>query len=297
MSKKLLFIFNPHSGRQTMKNSLFDIIDTFSKGGYEVTVRPTQAPNEAYNIIHDTAAQYDTVVVSGGDGTLNEGVRGIMSLPADKRKALGYIPTGTTNDFAKSRGMSMDMVEAAKNIVEGKTFEGDIGIFNKEKCFNYVAACGAFTDVSYDTPQAYKNVLGHLAYLLEGIKKLPSLETYHVKLECEEARVEDDFFLILVMNSTRMGGFTVSGMIDVDLSDGLFEIVLVKRPVNIIQFQEILNAVINGDEDTDIFKLIRTAAADIELDEAVKWTLDGEYGGTYKKVRIDVAQGAMKYIG
>ena len=297
MNKRLLFVFNPNSGKQALKSNLFDIIDIFTKGGYEVTVYPTQAPDEAYNIIKEKAADFDTVVVSGGDGTLNEGVRGILSLPPDLKKAIGYIPTGTTNDFAHSRGLSMNMLEAAKNIVSGKTFEGDVGIFNESKCFNYVAACGAFTDVSYDTPQNYKNMFGHMAYFFEGIKRLTNLETHHIHLTCEQAEIEDDFFLVIVLNSTRMAGVKLDSMIDVDLADGLFEIILVKRPVNIMQIYEVFDAVINGREDASTFKLIRTSKAQIEFLDEIKWTLDGEYGGTHKKVSIEVAQGAMKYIG
>ena len=297
MNKKLLFIFNPRSGRQTLKNSLFDIIDTFTKGGYDVTVRPMQAPGDAYEMIRNTIHDFDTIVVSGVDGTLNEGVRGIMSFPKEERKALGYIPTGTTNDFAQSRGIPVDPVKAAENIVKNRCFEGDIGVFNGNRYFNYVAACGAFTDVSYDTPQSSKNIFGHMAYLFEGLKRITNLESFHVNLKCKEAEVDDDFFLLLVMNSTRMGGFSIDGMIDVDLSDGLFEIVLVKLPLNIIQIQEIFMAITNGQEDSNKFKLIRTSCAEIKFDEEIKWTLDGEYGGAYDRVSIDVYNKAMKYIG
>lgn len=297
MGKRMLFILNPHSGKQQMKNSLLDIIDIFTKGGYDVIVHPTQAAGEAYNIIKNAAAQYDSIVVSGGDGTLNEGVRGIMSLPPEKRMALGYIPTGTANDFAHSRGISTNLTEAAENIVKGKTFAGDIGVFNKNKFFNYVAAFGDLTEVSYDTAQSTKNVFGYMAYLFEGAKRLARLESYHVRLKCKEAEIEDDFFMVLVMNSTRMGGFSVDKMIKVDLSDGLFEIVLIKLPVNPIQIQEILTAITNDQEDSEKFKLIRTASAQIETDEEVKWTLDGEFGGRYRKVTIDVDKQGMKYMG
>lgn len=297
MNKKMLFIFNPHSGRQTLKNSLFDIINTFTKGGYDVTVRPMQAPGDAYEMIRNTIHEFDTIVVSGGDGTLNEGVRGIMSFPKNERKALGYIPTGTTNDFAQSRGIPVDPIKAAENIVENHCFDGDIGIFNGNRYFNYVAACGAFTDVSYDTPQSSKNLFGHMAYLFEGLKRLTTLESFHISLKCETVEIDDDFFLLLVMNSTRMAGFPIDSMVEVDFSDGLFEIVLIKQPLNIIQMHEIFTAITNGQEDSSKFKLIRTARAEIQFDEKIKWTLDGEYGGSYDRVSIDVCNKAMKYIG
>ena len=165
--KKLLFIYNPRAGKGQIRNNLLDIIDTFVKAGYIVTARPTQYAGEAVGLAADRTAKYDLVVCSGGDGTLDEVVTGIMK--SVRRRPIGYIPAGSTNDFAQSLNIPKNMAEAAKIAVSGRMFACDIGSFN-EKTFVYIAAFGLFTEVSYETSQDVKNVLGHMAYLLEGMK-------------------------------------------------------------------------------------------------------------------------------
>lgn len=300
MAKKLLFVFNPRSGKAQVKNYIFDITDIFTKGGYDVTVRPTQGPDDAYNSIKKKAAEYDVIVVSGGDGTLNEAVRALMSFSIDERKPLGYIPAGTTNDFASSRGISADILEAANQIVEGNTFQCDIGLFN-DKYFTYVAAFGAFTDISYDTPQEIKNILGHAAYLLEGLKKLTNLQSFHIKLRSGDTEIDDYFFLGLILNSTRIAGFNIKHLESetrIDLSDGIFEIVLIKKPVTFMQLQEILMSMLMGGiQENEQFCLIRTSSVHISSDEEIKWTFDGEFGGAYSEVQMDVLNKAMTFMG
>ncbi|MDY3032146.1 MAG: YegS/Rv2252/BmrU family lipid kinase [Clostridia bacterium] len=295
MNKKMLFVFNPHSGKGQLKNSLFDIIDIFTKGGYEVTVHPTQEKNDAFRVIRAEASGFDVVVVSGGDGTLNEAVRGVMSFPQEERPPIGYIPSGTTNDFASSRGIPKEPVKAAEKIVNGTAVPGDIGMLNGNP-FCYVAAFGAFTDVPYDTPQGAKNVLGQAAYLMEGIKRLPNIESIHIRLESEEADIDDYFCVGCVLNSTSMAGISFDGKYGVELDDGLFEAALVKMPVSLIQAQELVWTVIKGEEDTEKFRLIRSSEFVLDFDEEVKWTLDGEYGGAYRHAEIKVENKAVSFI-
>lgn len=295
MNRKMLFIFNPCSGKGQLKNSLYEIIEIFTKGGYDVTVHPTQEKNDAFRTIQMTASQYDAIVVSGGDGTLNEAVRGIMEYPPEQRKPIGYIPSGTTNDFASSRGIPKDPVKAAEKIVNGAPTPGDVGMLNGQ-AFNYVAAFGAFTDVSYDTPQGVKNVLGQAAYVVEGIKRLPNLESIHVRVRGDETEIDDYFCVGCILNSTSMAGISFDGKYQVELDDGLFEMVLIKMPVTLLQAQEIVWAVLKGEEDTEKFKLIRSSEFEIDFDEEIKWTLDGEYGGAYKKAEIQVMNQAIEFI-
>ncbi len=300
MWKKLLFIFNPLSGKANIKNYIFDITDIFTKAKYDVTVHPTQCQDDAYKTILNKAAEYDVIVISGGDGTLNEAVSAMMTFEPEKRKPIGYIPSGTTNDFAVSRGIPTDALEAAQRIAQGNMFECDIGLFN-EKHFTYVAAFGAFTDVSYDTPQEVKNIFGHAAYVFEGMKKLTSIPSYHITLTTDKETVEGDFSLGLILNSTRLAGFDLKRIEKesiIDLKDGLFEIVLIKKPVTFMQIQEILNAIITGviNENEQVV-LIKTPNAHIVSDEEIKWTLDGEFGGAYKEVDMRVINQPIKFIG
>lgn len=295
MSKKMLFVFNPFSGKGQLKNCLYDVIDVFTKGGYEVTVYPTQGKDDAFNIVGSTAHKYDVITASGGDGTLNEVVRGIMKYPIYERRPIGYIPSGTTNDFAMSRDIPKDSVKAAEKIIHGTPVAQDVGMLNG-RTFNYVAAFGAFTDVSYDTPQGVKNVWGQAAYLVEGIKRLSSIGTFRVKFDGDDVCGDDEFCVGCILNSTSMAGISFGGKYDIKLDDGLFEAVMVKMPVSLMQLHEMLTTVLKGGEETDQFRLIRTSKLSIEFDEEVKWTLDGEYGGAYKNAEIEIKNRAVEFI-
>ncbi|MCC8161329.1 MAG: diacylglycerol kinase family lipid kinase [Oscillospiraceae bacterium] len=296
MTEKLLFIFNPHSGKGQIKNYLSEIIDIFTKSGYDVTVRPTQAPLDAYEYIKRNGNEYDRIVVSGGDGMLNEAVNGIMCFEESDRKALGYIPAGTANDFASTLNLPKNMIQAARIAADGEEFKCDIGTFNG-KTFNYVAAFGAFTDVSYDTSQETKNALGHLAYVWEGIKRLPNLQFYHVKIKYDSGLIEDDVFLCIVLNATSVAGMHSAGKImDVDLNDGLFELLIFKRPTNIIEFQSVLTGLMKGQTSGDGYMIAKSSEFEFICDENIKWTLDGEYGGDPASAVVRVLPSAVTYI-
>lgn len=295
MPKKMLFVFNPHSGKAQIKNHLCDILDIFTQGGYDVTVRPTQAPLDAYETIKSTAADYDLIAVSGGDGTLNEAVRGLMTYEPDVRRRLGYIPAGTVNDFASNLGIPKNMVEAAQIITDGKDVKCDIGELNG-KTFNYVAAFGAFTDVSYDTPQNVKNIFGHTAYIVEGMKRLPKMETTHVRLTYDGNFIEGDYLIGLVLNSTHVAGMELKDYYNVNLNDGIFEIALIELPESLMQIGSIINTIMNGGTEGNGFKIIHAANMSFEMDSKVKWTLDGEYGGQFTNADITVHKSAMTFI-
>ena len=281
--KKLLFIFNPKSGKGQIRTKLLDIIDIFTKAGYEVITHPTQAARDASRTIVSYADQIDMVVCSGGDGTLDEVVDGLMM--SRPELPLGYIPAGSTNDFANSVGIPATLLDAAKDIVDGRTYLCDVGLFN-DKRFVYVAAFGAFTDVSYQTDQNMKNVLGHMAYVLEAGKRIFNLPSYKVSIETDRFQIEDEFIYGMVTNARSVGGIKGITGDAVDMSDGLFEVTMVRTPQNPVELPEIANALLNPKAESKM--VLKMKARDIRIvsEMPIPWTLDGEYGGDHKDVEI-----------
>ena len=283
MSKKLLFVFNPKSGKGLIKNYLVDIVDTMVKADYEVTVYTTQAQGDAIQKVEKEAEKYDLVVCSGGDGTLDEVVTGMNRSEAER--PIGYIPAGSTNDFANSLGIPKDMVKAAYTVVHGKEFPCDVGYFNGDT-FVYVAAFGLFTEVSYQTPQHWKNILGHAAYILEGAKRLHDIPSYVMKVEHDGEEFTDKFIFGMVTNSISVGGFRGMTGEDVKLDDGVFEVTLIKSPQTPLELNEILASLTKLIDDTDLIYSFKTSELRITTEEKVAWTLDGEFGGEHEELVI-----------
>lgn len=283
MKKRLLFILNPFSGKAQIKNQLLEIVDIMVKAGYEVTVYPTQAQGDAIHKVEEEAEAYDLLVCSGGDGTLDEVVTGMMH--RGLTMPLGYIPAGSTNDFATSLGIPKDMVKAANAAVAGKEFPCDIGSFNGDY-FVYVAAFGLFTDVSYKTSQEWKNVLGHAAYILEGVRSLHDIPSFRMQVEYDNTRLQDEFIYGMISNSTSVGGFKGMTGKDVLLDDGVFEVTLIKKPKNPIELNEIIASLINLVDDTDMVYSFKTDEVKFTASEDIPWTLDGEYGGAHAEVAV-----------
>ncbi|MBQ3583482.1 MAG: YegS/Rv2252/BmrU family lipid kinase [Lachnospiraceae bacterium] len=291
--RNLLLIYNPYSGKGMVKENLSDIIDCFVKNGYQVGVYPTQGRLDAKEQVIHMAYQYDMIVCSGGDGTLNEVIGGLMELP--EKPILGYIPAGSTNDFAQGLRLPKDMLEAAAIAVNGMPISVDIGGFGK-KTFIYIAAFGAFTDVSYMTPQEMKNILGHSAYILEAVKKLTSLRTYHMKVTYDENVLEGDFLYGMVTNSVSVGGFKGITGKNVVIDDGIFEVILIKQPKSAFDLQVILSALIGMDVKTDSIITFKASKIVFVADEKVPWVLDGEYGGSPKRVKVTNYKKAIKIM-
>lgn len=287
MDKKMLFVFNPKAGKGKIKAHLLDVVDVFNKSDYEVIIYSSQKPRDAYEKAKEYANQVDLIVCSGGDGTLDEVVTGIMEM--NSSVPVGYIPAGSTNDFANSLFMPKDMVEVASMIMEEELYHCDIGRFGRQT-FTYIAAFGLFTDVSYETDQDLKNILGHVAYLLEGMKRLFEIKSYHMKVESDEIKgnvVEDDFIFGMVTNSRSVGGFKNLTGKNVDMNDGLFEVTLITRPRNPLELQEILTALIKEEDDSDLIYSFKSKKITFEADEEVPWTLDGEFGGNHQTIEIE----------
>lgn len=284
MNKKLFFVFNPRSGKGQIRSQLLGIVDTFVKSGYEVTIYPTQEPEDALRKIPEVAEEYDLIVCSGGDGTLDEVVTGMMH--SDTLIPLGYIPAGSTNDFAHSLKIPKDMQKAADIAVNGTPFPCDVGEFNGDY-FVYIAAFGLFTDVSYMTSQNLKNVFGHVAYLLEGARRLYDIPSYFLEVEVNGEVIRDEFVYGMVSNSTSVGGMKNMTGKNVKLDDGEFEVTLIKMPQNPIQLNEILaNLMMPKPIQTPYIYTYKTDHIKMSCEDYVPWTLDGEFGGEHKEVEI-----------
>lgn len=282
--RKMLFIYNPRAGKAKIRSNLLDIIDIFTKAEYEVTAYPTQSAGDGIKAVREIRADYyDLVVCSGGDGTLDEVVTGMMQ--CKKKIPIGYVPAGSTNDFANSLCIPKNMIAAARAIVDGQTFACDIGTFNSD-FFVYIAAFGLFTEVSYETSQDIKNVLGHMAYILEGMRRLSTIRSYKMKVECSQISIEDEFLFGMVTNSVSVGGFKrITGKY-VQLDDGEFEVTLIRRPANPVELNLIMAALISGNINTDCMYCFKTSALKITSEKEIAWTLDGEFGGKHREVDI-----------
>lgn len=282
--KKLYFILNLQSGKATISSKLAVVIDMFTKAGYEVTARPTQERMDACAAAKYACGQgFDLIVCSGGDGTLNEVIQGVMR--SEKKLPIGYIPAGSTNDFARGVGIPRNIIDAVQWIIDGKKYPCDIGSFN-DKFFTYIAAFGAFAEVTYETSQQVKNVLGHVAYVLNGISRLKNIKSYHMKITYDDEIIEDNYIFGMVTNSS-----SVAGLLSLNnflLDDGLYEVTLIKTPGNPLDLQRIIHSLLNIDIDIDTayIKSFRTSKIRFECDDELQWTIDGEFGGAYKTVDV-----------
>lgn len=278
--KRLLYIYNPAAGRKAAKINLSDVLEVFARQGYEITVHPTQERGDATAAVIQQGAQHDRVVCCGGDGTLNETVQGLLALSPERRPVLGYIPAGTTNDFSRTLELPKTVAELAEVAGEGLPRPIDVGDAQGHP-FTYVAAFGLFTDVSYSTPQVNKNLLGHFAYVLEGMGKLANIPSYHMKVTTAEGHeVEGDFIYGMVGNTVSVGGLVNLPRDKVRLDDGLFEVLLFRQPRTIEDWQSILTALTTLELDEDGAVLgFPASEVTFTCGQSVAWTVDGEFGG------------------
>lgn len=293
--KKIYFIYNPHAGKEQIGSKLNEIIMILAGRDNDLTVVPTTGYLDAMERITNLPDGYDLIVCSGGDGTLDEVVTGMMKRPEEKRIPIGYIPAGTTNDFARSLEIPKNMPEAAQVAVSGHPFACDIGSFNDDS-FVYVASFGIFTEVSYSTKQEVKNVLGHMAYILEGMKSLYNVKTYNMKVRSDEMEFEGEFLFGMVTNSKSVAGFKGLVRDEVIFDDGVFEVTFIRRPKNAMEIQEILAALANKELDSRYMYSFRTKKLVIESEEMVPWTLDGEFGGEHRQVVIENNRQAVEIV-
>ena len=293
--KRLLFIINPNAGKTAIKNDLFEIIMAFANAGYEVVTYPTTGPTDAERKVVADGTDFDLIVCAGGDGTLENTVSGYMKLDEERRVPLGYIPCGSTNDFARTVMIPTNKIQAAKDIVNGNPRCLDVGQF-ADKFFIYIASFGVFTEVSYNTDQSLKKVMGHSAYVVEGIKDLANIKIYNIEADFDGKVVTGEFIFGMITNSLSVGGFKLRGSKHVVLDDGKFDCLLVRKPENVADVQRLLTQVLtNNIEDKDeLFFKTKASKVVIKSEEEINWTLDGEFGGAHTEVEIVNHQKALK---
>lgn len=290
----MLFVMNPNSGMRKANRYLVDIISLFNEAGYDVNIYMTAAQGDATRIVRECAADKDIVVCCGGDGTLNETISGLLQ--ADLHIPVGYIPAGTTNDFASSLKIPSNIMQAAQDIVNGVPVEYDVGKFG-DRYFAYIASFGAFTKSSYATPQPVKNALGHAAYVLEGISELAEIHTSHVRVETENRIVEDDFLFGCISNSVSVGGVLELDPNQVDLRDGRVEILLVRAPSNLTELAECLQALQSQQyEDSPLLTFCSSEWVNVTADPNMPWTLDGEKFDGCEQIRVQNLARALQLI-
>ncbi|MDO4620656.1 MAG: diacylglycerol kinase family lipid kinase [Lachnospiraceae bacterium] len=294
MTRRMLLIYNPKAGKGVFLQYLSEIIDLFTKAGFLVEVYPTQASGDAVKKIERLQDEYCMIVPAGGDGTLDEVVTGLLR--SGRKIPIGYIPVGSTNDYASSLGLPTNPLEAAGNIIGGKPYRFDAGIVNENHMFIYVAAFGAFTEVAYQTNQDMKNALGHLAYLIEATKRLGDLKSYPLKVTTSGESKEGNYIFGMVTNSISVGGIkNITGK-DVELDDGLFEVTLVHNPKNLLEMREIVGCLLTSNYDTDLIDFFRTDWIEMVGPQEIPWTFDGEYGGSFSQVHIEDRMKAVSMI-
>ena len=286
---KTMLIVNPVSGKGRVKGFLLDILALLSANGAPVTVFLTEKHGDATEFSQKYGADFDRIICTGGDGSLNEVINGLMLLPESARPSIGYIPLGTTNDMASTLGIPKEPKNAIENLSawtdSNQVKYIDIGCLG-QLYFGYVAAFGAFTDIPFVTPQNAKNTWGYLAYVVEAIGRLSKITTNHASIKFDGGYIEDDFMLGFVVNSTSVAGIVKLPADDVSLDDGLFEVLLVKQPKNAAELSACVSDILKQNFNTEHVTLLHTNKISFQFDSQVQWTCDGENGGTYSYVEV-----------
>lgn len=294
MNKKLLLIVNPCSGRAKMRTELLKVVEILSADDYAVTVYPTKARGDATEYVSALKKnEYEKIVVCGGDGTLNEVITGLMQ--SGLHFTLGYIPSGTLNEWSSGLGIARSIPKAAADITTGRKIRLDIGKFG-DKYFSYTASFGAFTDASYSAPQDVKNVLGQAAYFFEGIKSLGNIKPVHLRLKTDEYETEGDFLFGAISNSMSVGGIVKFDESVVKLNDGRFEILLIRNPDNILKLQPIIDGIIKRDFDKEGIEFFTADSITVTGGEGLSWTLDGEYAEGTDEILISNLHNAIELV-
>lgn len=293
MNEKLLFIVNPVSGKRKIAEHMIDILDLFCQRGMDVSVLVTQKRGHATEYTKLNSQKFDRIVCAGGDGTINEVVAGLREA-GNYKTLLGYIPCGSTNDFASNFELGEELMEHAEHAIGNRVIHLDSGMLN-EHSFLYTAAFGMFTGVTYSTPQSFKNLLGHQAYVINALTHLDSIKPIKAMVTYDDQAIEDEFLIGLITNSERVAGFDNLYNGEADLTDGLFEVLLIKYPRTVMEINDALTSFILKNWDSKMLYYFKTKRLKIWSDEKIKWTLDGEFGGEYSFTEINNRQGSVKF--
>ena len=291
--ENLFLVVNPKSGTGKIKTELFKVCEIFTRAGYRVTVHVTTKRGDATETVRQLSGDYGTIVVCGGDGTLNEVITGIMDNPNTYK--IGYIPSGTLNEWSQGLKISRSIGKAARDIVSGRIVELDIGKFGN-KYFTYTASFGAFTDASYSAPQNVKNVLGQVAYVLEGFKSLGKIKPVHLRFETEKEVYEGDYLFGAISNSMSVGGIIKFDKAQVALNDGEFEGILIENPDNIADLNDIIDAIVTHRFNRKCIKQFKAREIKVTSRASLDWTLDGEHAKSEKTAEITNINKAIKFI-
>ena len=291
--KKLLFVFNPLAGTRKASRFLTEILSVFNLAGYDVTVHITAESGDGTAVVERLAGEMDRIVCCGGDGTFNETVTGILN--SGLRVPIGYIPAGSTNDFARSLSLETDFVKAAEQIVAGTARDYDIGCFGN-RYFTYVASFGAFTRASYATPQNLKNIFGHAAYLLEGIQELSQIKPIRMQLAADGHVFDEEFLFGAICNSTSLGGVLNLDPQQVDMADGKFEVLLVRPPKDLVELSKCIQSLQKQQYDSPMISFLSTSQVLVNADPNVPWSLDGERATAEGQLQIRNLHRAIRLI-
>lgn len=292
---KTMLIINPVSGKGLIKNYLLNIVEALGKGGNEIAVYVTEKNGDATEFAFMHGSDFEKIVCNGGDGTLSEVLNGIMRLPEEARPVVGYIPLGTTNDMASSFSLPRTTEEVIEHVAADNVRIVDVGQINS-RYFGYVSAFGAFTEISYITPQADKNNWGYLAYMVNALGSIQNVRSVHAKIKWDNGEIEDDFIFGAIVNSTRVAGVIQLPIEDVALDDGLFEVLLIRMPKDIVDLNLVISDVLTKTFNTDNTILLHSKAITFEFSEPVAWTVDGEDGGKHDNVVITNHNKALKLL-
>ncbi len=292
--KRMLLIMNPYAGQKKGQRYLAQIVEMFNRGGYETVVYMTAGQGDAKQTVQNYAGQVDLVVCCGGDGTFNETAAGILE--SGMQVPIGYIPAGSTNDFAASMKLPTTIIKAAQNILDGNVRQVDAGMFNG-RFFSYVASFGAFTKASYATPQNVKNVLGHAAYILGGIQELTQIKPYRLRFELADGTVvEDDFIFGAVSNSTSVAGILTLSEKMVDMTDGKLELLLIRPPKDIVELTDCIAALQKKTYNCRMLTFLSTESVQITAPETMNWTLDGEMQPGIGQIAVECLRQAVNIV-
>lgn len=295
--KSLLLIINPVAGRGTYKNGLGEALHVLHSAGYVPTVRFTTRAGEAVDLAAQSAG-YDMLCCMGGDGTLSDVIEGLMRLEPEARPPIGYFPLGTANDVATTLRLPKgDSAACARRIAGGEPHAWDVGDLGNGRYFTYVAAFGAFTDVSYETPQQKKQALGHLAYILEGMNRLTRLPHCRCRVELDDGVVEeDDFIFGGVTNSLSVAGLVKLDPDMVGLDDGIFEVSLVRNPGTLSELNALMGQAVSKNLNGPALKILHSSRVHFTFAEPMTFTRDGEPGGTVTELTVENRRQAVQIV-
>lgn len=284
---------NPVAGKGRGKSIVYKAVEIFSQHGYRVTVLPTEPDRRTETVIFSEAHNYDRIVAIGGDGTLNNVASGIMKSGSDV--ALGYIPLGSTNDFAASLKLPKDVNIACEHIAELEPKPLDVGVFG-DRYFVYIVCTGMFAEASYMTSQQLKNTLGHSAYLIKGLYSLKETKKMHYTVETESETIDGEFLFASVSNTLRAGGVVWLPKGEVEFDDGFFELTMIKAPKRISEGTSLVNDLVYSRLDSENFLRRKVKYARVRVDSPSGWSLDGENGGEHSEAVIEIKEKALHFI-